>query len=547
MEVGDDNVRNNSVHHHHLPLGLARRETLSVVTYTPRRSSKTMASWEEDEDEPGAIISTSSSEPKTEGDSTPKSETQATSNGEVKVEIVDDGASDDGVSDDEAKKVGDKKLLVLFSNNCTSPQQAANQDRSLTLLEAKGITYEKFIGSDPENEVIRDELFRSSGIEESYPQFFLVAGADTTYVGDFEKIRQLNDEGMLTNERLDIAESIAPSQDADGALGAGILYHEEEIIENGDEEILHDDGDILESDEEEFIQENEEDAIYQEDDDEEMVEDNFFVDEDGNEIYEEDRNSDIENKGLDDGVFAGGAVPRNPDETSDVEDQNLNHSVPEKAPSVTQKKEEEKEPNCFTRTFSIPALFFILLLIGAGIAVGVSFALTSDDDNNDQDVIPKAPQGTKTTAFDSVIGNGFCDFLETAVPSIIDQCECFGEIRTIPQDVQDRYDMHLETFALTIYARYTETMRSCAPENQALLWLASANDYEFDNQERRQRFALAVLIASMNGAMWDFRLGWLGVTESCLWTRVVCNDQGQVTSLDLSANNVGGTVRKGSW
>jgi hypothetical protein len=520
-----------------------------------------MAFWEEDEDEPGAITS----KPKTDRDSAPKPEAQATSNGEEKVESVEEGASDE-----EVKEMSDKKLLALFSNDDTSPQQeqTANQDRSLTLFEARGITYEKFIGSDPENEVIRDELFRISGIEENYPQFFLVAGADTTYVGDFEKIQHLNDEGLLTNERLGITESIAPPQEEDkpgpvGALGAGIIYHEEEIIEDGDEETVHDDEDeeILEYDEEEFIEENEEDAIYQdgveetiEDDDDEVVEDNDVVEKDGKEIDEEEQvkeelqeNSDTENKGADDGGFAGGAVPRSPDEASDVENQNLNSVVPEEAPRVTKEEEEEKEPNCFTRTFSIPALFCVLLIIGAGIAVGVSFALTRDDDNNEADVTPKSSQGTKTTAFDPVIGNGLCDFPATAVPSIIDQCACFGEIRTIPQDVQDRYDMHLETFVLTIYAEYTSSMSSCTPENQALLWLASANDYEFDNQERRQRFTLAVLIASMNGAMWSFRLGWLGVAESCLWTRVVCNDQDEVISLDLSANNVGGTVRNSFW
>jgi hypothetical protein len=583
-----------------------------------------MASWEEDEDEPGAIKSSAASDrldreeqQKTEGDSAPTPEAQAASNGEVKVDTVEEGASDDDV-----KNVGDRKLLALFSHSDTSPQQAANQRRSLTLLEAKGITYEKFIGSDPENEVIRDELFRISGIKENYPQFFLVAGADTTYVGDFEKIQHLNDEGMLTNEMLGVTEYIAPPQDEEkpgpaGALGAGILHHEEEIIEDGDEEILHDDEEeviqdeeeviqdeeeviqdeedviqdeedviqdeeeVIQDEEEEVLESDEEEVIYHEgdeeiieDDDDESVEENFFVDEDGNEIYEEeqveeklaavgsdnspegpaDENCDTENKGddgedSDDGRFTGGAVPRNPDETADVENQN--HAVPEKAPREPKKKEEEKEPNCFRRTFSIPVLFWILLLIGAGIAVGVSFALTDDDDdnndNNDKGTTTKSPQGEKTTAFDGSFGNGFCDFPETAVPSTIDQCACFGEIRTIPQDVQDRYNMHLETFILTIYAEYTEAINSCAPENQALLWLASANDYEFDNQERRQRFTLAVLIASMDGAMWTSRQGWLGVNASCLWTRVVCNDQDQVTSLDLSANNVGGTVRKGFW
>jgi hypothetical protein len=90
-----------------------------------------------------------------------------------------------------------KKLLVLISNQSGSRQQLANQDRALTLLLAQGIEPELLDGSDPTSKDRRNELFGISGIRANYPQFFILQGETTTFLGSFDTVESMNDSGTL--------------------------------------------------------------------------------------------------------------------------------------------------------------------------------------------------------------------------------------------------------------------------------------------------------------------------------------------------------------
>lgn len=103
----------------------------------------------------------------------------------------------------------------------------------------------------------------------------------------------------------------------------------------------------------------------------------------------------------------------------------------------------------------------------------------------------------------------------------------------------------LVLFGSQIYGDVDEPISSCSTRNQALLWLSSGNDYEFDAKERRQRFALAVAFISMEGPQWNEQEGWLSEDLSCNWDRVDCDSgTNRVQTLDLSQNGVVGLVRR---
>ena len=48
-----------------------------------------------------------------------------------------------------------------------------NQQIALTILEDIGIQPEVLDAADPNNDIVRDELFGMSGINGNFPQFFL--------------------------------------------------------------------------------------------------------------------------------------------------------------------------------------------------------------------------------------------------------------------------------------------------------------------------------------------------------------------------------------
>jgi hypothetical protein len=239
----------------------------------------------------------------------------------------------------------------------------------------------------------------------------------------------------------------------------------------------------------------------------------------------------------------------------DIENQASNEpTAVEQAPD-TLKKDDGLDKNKFWN-----CLFFLLFILGlAAIGVGVYYGIYyEDDDNNDietRDLETDSPTASPTlqptsgvglgatTTFDGVIGDGLCDFSNSDFPSVVDQCACAGSILTIPDDVRARYNIHKDDFIPGIYASYAEEISSCSARNQALVWLASANDANFDEAERSQRYSLATMFTSLNGIGWASKEGWLSTSPSCTWTGVTCNNDDQVQALTRDNINAGGTVR----
>ena len=191
------------------------------------------------------------------------------------------------------------------------------------------------------------------------------------------------------------------------------------------------------------------------------------------------------------------------------------------------------------------------------IGVGVYWGVYENDSkeeirslDTDSPTASPTPQPTSgvgfgsTTAFDAIIGDGLCDFSNSDVPSVVDQCACAGSILTIPDNVRARYNIHKDEFIPIIYGEdYAEEISSCSPRNQALVWLASANDATFVDAERLQRYSLAAMFTSLNGIGWTSKQGWLSTSPSCAWTGVTCNNDLQVQALTRDNINAGGTVR----
>ena len=184
-------------------------------------------------------------------------------------------------------------------------------------------------------------------------------------------------------------------------------------------------------------------------------------------------------------------------------------------------------------------LLFLCLLV-AGIAVAMYLFYADDDDDSKTPTRSPSLSTGGTTPFDPIQND--CDLSGLRHPHVIDQCRCSGEIETVADDVQLRYDMHVFNFAPSVYAEFNDDKTSCSVRNQALVWLSTANDNEFDAQERRQRFALATVFISLHGEEWNDSGRWLSSSPSCEWGGVVCDSQNVLQKLSIDSNLAGGTV-----
>lgn len=149
---------------------------------------------------------------------------------------------------------GKKNVLVLQSKLTGNRAQIANSDMCLTILQAKGIDPVVLDASDPENKEQRDKLFKISGLRGNYPQIFMVEKDLTTYLGDFEAIQQMNEDGtlfdLLTPAKKS-TEDIGSVPSKQRAVQADTTTRDEVDEENSAQDDDDDDEHDLESDENE--------------------------------------------------------------------------------------------------------------------------------------------------------------------------------------------------------------------------------------------------------------------------------------------------------
>jgi hypothetical protein len=103
----------------------------------------------------------------------------------------------------------DKKTLVLLiSKRTASHAQRANQARAQTILSSQGLKYGVVDGSDPESENWRDELLELSGMKGTYPQLFLIDDEKVEFLGDFNKLLEMNESGTLNGSLIEKPEEV---------------------------------------------------------------------------------------------------------------------------------------------------------------------------------------------------------------------------------------------------------------------------------------------------------------------------------------------------
>ena len=162
-----------------------------------------------------------------------------------------------------------------------------------------------------------------------------------------------------------------------------------------------------------------------------------------------------------------------------------------------------------------------------------------DDDHNDFDddwAQYKPYEGIRTTPMDPYSEDD-CYFGDQVFPHMTQQCQCLGNITTVPEDVIDLWYQVREDISEEFYeGEYDEPWYSCEPSNQALIWLSSGNTR--DSGDLYQRYINAVTFVQLNGTVWDMSNYWLSDNNECLWLGIQCNGRFQINSLAADTNNL---------
>lgn len=197
--------------------------------------------------------------------------------------------------------------------------------------------------------------------------------------------------------------------------------------------------------------------------------------------------------------------------------------------------EQFQQNNKRSRRLVVAAAVVAVCLVGAAIAVGVTFGVKK---NSDASSATPSTQPLEPFIVD-------CSNLQIqAQPDPVTQCHCAGSISVVTGGVAARYITLNQTLMPTVDPSFHDAMQSCSPQNQALVWLATDNGDSptLSESALRQRYNLALLFILWNGPGWQANDGWLSSHDECVWYGITCNDQMNVTDISLSNNTMSGQL-----
>jgi hypothetical protein len=207
------------------------------------------------------------------------------------------------------------------------------------------------------------------------------------------------------------------------------------------------------------------------------------------------------------------------------------------APGEPHSEPQESPVNAGTKRRS-KKLVYMLVAVTAAIlivaALSVTFGIKGKNSGNND----------STTKFENFTTD--CNALKgQAQPHAFSQCYCNGNISIIAADVAVRYSTLMQSFIHEVYPTFNDSINSCSPHNQALVWLASGDGYtdpSTDESQLRQRYSLAVVFSLWNGLAWKRSDEWLSSISECSWFGIVCNNFEIVDTMALSNNSLVGEL-----
>jgi hypothetical protein len=89
----------------------------------------------------------------------------------------------------------------------------------------------------------------------------------------------------------------------------------------------------------------------------------------------------------------------------------------------------------------------------------------------------------------------------------------------------------------------TALQTASTPQKNALNWLANNTNLDtYSDAKKIQRYSLATLFYSTNGTSWYQKTNWRSNIDECDWGYVFCDENRSLETLELSYNNLFGTI-----
>ena len=177
--------------------------------------------------------------------------------------------------------------------------------------------------------------------------------------------------------------------------------------------------------------------------------------------------------------------------------------------------------------FILAGILVLLIAVGAGVGVSLSTNTSAAQ-----------PTPSPTSTLQAGTQSQGPAVAACGVNEIYSECQMGGP--NFSSDIPDCALSHYEVARASISnidpSVTAIANSSCVPENLGLLALA------VNEEDDKVVYVLNVLYFASNGSEWYDRTNWLSKEPVCSWHGIVCNSDNVVVSIDLTKNNLSGSL-----
>lgn len=207
----------------------------------------------------------------------------------------------------------------------------------------------------------------------------------------------------------------------------------------------------------------------------------------------------------------------------------ISEQLPAKKSSSLYGKDRQKKNACLVASIGIVLIIAIVISITSLLANG------------------NTPIRPPTIQMDTLVSpySSDCNVVaQQEHPNPLSQCECGGSIYMMSDQARKKYNTLLYAFGAE-YLHANETMGSCSSRNQALVWLAEDEGSTL-SEVLIQRHTLVLFFIKLNGLFWTFEghQKWMTSRHECTWFGITCNENKEVTGIELWNLNLEGSIPK---
>lgn len=228
-------------------------------------------------------------------------------------------------------------------------------------------------------------------------------------------------------------------------------------------------------------------------------------------------------------------------------------------PKKSEEQQQQTPEKSSNLKYILVGVGVVVLTLAIGLPLGL--LLGGSDNETSSNLSATSPNGSPTrlptsSGGGSSAGGSFPTQPPVNSPTFLNPPSNRVPIKCLPDDYRlDALTSGICSDGLRREELYLRTLRQLSaqsvltnpsrPQGKAYAFLVNYDPFfqgSCSTTGLKERYILMTLFFATGGESWSQQAGWCGGTQHCAWSGVTCSNTGAITAVDLSTNNLSGTI-----